>query len=91
MPRLVDLPNTKGDKEVRFTRSIAGALRALRSGHAVTTAGSRGAINLWRDDDGYYVCELMRNYQPVESRSFRGKKAAVHLFKDWLAEIDEPI
>lgn len=55
--KLKGLPGTNGEeRESDFFGSFTQAMRALAAGRAVTTAGDKGAINLWIDDAGYYRC-----------------------------------
>lgn len=70
-----------------MVNSATAALIALRNCFAATAAGKNGAINLWRDDSGYFVCELMRFCRIEKTASFMTKKAAVSQFKTWLGEI----
>lgn len=84
---LVGLPGTSGDKKAHLVNSATGALKALQGGFAATSAGNNGAINLWRNDSGYYVCQLMRFRRVLKLKSFATKKGAVSQFKTWLAQI----
>jgi hypothetical protein len=40
----------------------------LNKGIAATAAGESGAINIWKDDDGWIRCEAMRWMRPVDKK-----------------------
>lgn len=59
---LKDLEGLPGLTEAQYARSRAAAVRAVRNGSAATSAGSRGAINIWRDERGRLHAAFYRHY-----------------------------
>lgn len=85
--RLVGLPDTKGVIEADGVSSFAAVLRALRAGHAATTAGDDGAINIWRDDNGKLRGEVMRFMITQDSQTFNNQALIAPWFRKWFTII----
>lgn len=80
---LVDLPDTTGDVQAVMVGSVTEAAKYLRQQMAVTAAGLTGALNVWRDDNGEWRCEFMRNLVTVERANFAHVAAVVQWLKEW--------
>lgn len=59
----------------------------LELGCACTAAGSRGAINVWKDDAGVIRGELMCMRETIEKRTFGCYAEAEKCVSDWLERI----
>lgn len=49
---LKDLPGRPGLTRAEFVKSRTAAMKYLRLGKTVTSAGNNGAINIWREKGG---------------------------------------
>ncbi len=65
-------------------RSRTAGMRALMLHGAITAAGDRGAINVWRDDAGLYRCELMRFGVAHERAEWKHLAAVDSWLQEWL-------
>lgn len=79
---LTGLPNTSADVQAVLVTSVTMASKYLRQSMAVTAAGSTGALNVWRDDDGDWRCEAMRNLVTVDRATFVHVAAVVAWLKE---------
>lgn len=87
MPFLSGLPGTTGVVKCRMVWSVRGAKMALRSGVAATAAGNNGALNVWRGNDGAYLCEAYYRRSTVASAKFSAWSDVVKWLKQWFKEI----
>jgi hypothetical protein len=88
MPQLRNLPGIEAkhvDAEFFFSSDKVEGI--LNDGLAATTAGDNGAINVWKDDNGYIRCEIMRYCKLVETKRFRKMVNALNWTDKWLPQI----
>lgn len=86
--QLTDLPGTDGKpREAHSFKRPAEALSRLHAGMAATTAGDRGAINVWRDDEGKTRVEVMRHYCKIAEMSGVADVQIRAFLRKWLREI----
>lgn len=60
MGQLRGLPGVKGALPCQHVSTIDQAMQRIQKRRAVTAAGSRGALNIWRDDRRQLRSEFMR-------------------------------
>lgn len=84
---LVGLPDTTRELEADMVFSPSAVVRALRAGRAATTAGDRGAINIWKDDNNNWRGEVLRFMVSVELKTFKKQAAIGPWFKRWFKRI----
>lgn len=83
---LTGLPGVRRrEVKARYITSVSGAILALRAGFAATSAGTYGAINVWRDDKGIYHGEFHRFMVTQSSESFPRIEAARPWLQTWIA------
>lgn len=82
MPELRGLPGVKGALAVQHVVSVEQALTRIQKRRAVTAAGDKGALNIWRDDHRVLRSNFCRFHTTLDS--------AVHADADdlrvWLAK-----
>lgn len=71
------------ETECIFLEKPSDIIWILRKGLAATTAGSKGAINIWKDDEGYFRCEACRHLVIVESKKYKYISMAEKWVKKW--------
>lgn len=59
----------------------------ISNGMAATSAGTFGAMNIWKDDHGLLRGEVMEHCVTIESKSFKNMTEAVAFGKKWLPKI----
>lgn len=67
--------------------TVNGFDEGLREHRIVSAAGDNGAINVWRDDDGFFRAEAFRYMVTQDSKRFGAKKLALAWVRDWLPRI----
>ena len=88
MPVLTGLPGTNGKaRKCVMVKSLSATLKTLRLRLAATTTGDNGAINIWRDDLGFYRCTAMRFGQTIDEICVKTLKEISPWIKEWLAKI----
>jgi len=60
----------------------------LRNSLAATSAGDNGALNVWKDDDGFIRCESMRYCRSIEEKIFKTIQPAIKWVDKWLPQIN---
>lgn len=81
---LIGLPGIpKREAQAVNVRSVTDAIRRLRDGHFITTAGSSGALTVWNDSDAMYRCEFDVQGVPQSEKSFEYLAAVHQWLKDW--------
>lgn len=84
MPELRGLPGTSKALRCQHFVSIDDALRCIQRRRAVTAAGPRGAINVWRDDAGRLRSNFCRDLVTLDEQ-IHGDAAALRLWLEhWL-------
>lgn len=85
---LIDLPGVKS-KETQAVKvtSPSDASQFMRKGMSVAACGNYGTIAVWKDDDGKWRCEFMRNKFTVELRKFTAMAVAWTWLKEWWPKI----
>lgn len=76
------LPGTSGDVMTAEAASVADAMRCVRAGVPVGTAGDSGAITVYRDDEGRLRCDFQR-YMVTLSHEITGTQKRT---REWLNE-----
>lgn len=81
---LVGLPGVRA-KEVQAVdvRSITDAMKWLRGGWAVSTAGDEGSVVAWRNDAGILQVQFCRYRVPLSEEKFTSMAAVQRWFKVW--------
>ena len=84
MPHLIDLPDVAGGRieDVEFFDGIDGCLSLLRSHRGVINAGDKGAIHVYRNDEGKFRAALCR-YLTIESEICVSTEQEL---REWLEE-----
>ena len=59
----------------------------LDKGIAATAAGDSGALNIWKDDDGWIRCEAMRFRNPIDKKIFDNMEDVEKWADKWLPDI----
>lgn len=59
----------------------------LDRGIAATAAGNSGAVNIWKDDDGWIRCRAMRWRKPVDKKIFDNMEDVEKWADEWLHDI----
>lgn len=86
---LEGLPGVKKHKiDAYWFEDVDDIEATLELGCACTSAGDKGAINVWKDDAGIIRCELMRHCVTVEKRTFASYSEAEKCVNDWLEWIN---
>lgn len=85
--RLSGLPGTARDVDAVNVSTPTGASRWPFKGRAVTAAGSTGALNVWRDDQGAIRCEFMRNMVTLDSATFDTITKAKRWMRRWWPQL----
>lgn len=78
---------TIAEMECEFFSKPSEIKKILESGKAVTTAKDNGAINIWKDDEGFIRCEAMRYYATLDEQRFAKISEVKEWAKKWLLEI----
>jgi transcription termination factor Rho len=61
MPTLVRLEGVKAkETPAVYEKIVSKMIDHINSGVAVTLSGNNGALNIWKDDDGYLRGESMK-------------------------------
>lgn len=60
----------------------------LVAGKGATTAGDNGAINIWRDDEGYIRCQAMQWLKTVETKRYFTILGAEKWAAKWIQKIN---
>lgn len=85
------LLNLDGVKKIEttctFLKKPSDIRWILRKGHAGTIAGNRGAVNIWKDDDGYFRCESFRYCITIETKRYKYISIAEKWVKKWMKVI----
>lgn len=68
--------------------SVTAGMQGLKQHGAITTAGSYGAINIWKDDLGNYRCQLQRWMARYEDTKFAHLGAVDQWLRDWLPTLE---
>lgn len=76
------------DMECEFFKKTSQIKKILESGKAATTANTNGAINIWKDDEGFIRCESMRHYFILDEQKFTKIIEVKNWAKKWLIEIE---
>jgi hypothetical protein len=67
--------------------SVTDAMRLIRSGEKVTSAGDTGAINVWRDDTGILQCRFMQFRLTTAALSTNSMSAVHRWLKKWWTQL----
>lgn len=87
--KLTGLAGTNGnDIECKFINKGKQIEAILNDGIAATSAGDNGAINIWKDDEGFIRCESMRFMISLEKAAFEKMPDAVKWANKWLKKIN---
>ena len=87
-PQLHDLEGIKKKKiACEFFRKPSQIKSILDSGKAATAADENGALNVWKDDDGFFRCTAMRRMMTIDEQRFSNLKDAKQWARKWLEEI----
>jgi hypothetical protein len=70
-----------------FIRTGREVKSILDKGIAATAAGDSGALNIWKDDDGWIRCEAMRWMKPVDKKIFDSIEDVEKWADKWLPDI----
>lgn len=89
MPRLIGLKGiTTKETECEWFSKPMQLKRILDSGKAATTAGDNGAINIWKDDEGFIRCEAQRWCRTINERKFSKISEVRTWANEWLLNIN---
>lgn len=86
--QLTGLAGTRKVRHCEFIRTATAAIYHLRKRVAVTSAGDRGAINVWDDKEGLYRCESMANRSVLDSQRYTSLTKVRAWVSDWLKRIN---
>ena len=73
--------------DAEFIRSGKEIEAILNRNLAVTAAGSNGAINIWKDNDGWIRCEAMKYCSLVDKKIFNNIKDTIRWANKQLLDI----
>lgn len=88
MPELKGLQGIK-KKSIEcivFQRPIE-IIKILNDGYAATTADSNGAMNIWKDDEGFIRCDAMRFCKSFDMKKYK----RIHNAVLWAKKIKKQI
>jgi hypothetical protein len=86
--RLINLDGLSAKEiDADFIRTGKEVEAILNKGIAATAAGESGAINIYKDDDGFFRCEAMRWLKSVDKKTFDNILDVVKWADKWLPEI----
>jgi len=87
MGKLTGLSETSRDIEALFINEGADIRVILMNEYAATSAGQKGAINVWKDDNGVIRAEAMAHFRTLESKRFSKMHYAIKWTDKWLKRI----
>lgn len=70
-----------------FFNSVNEAIDILKLGLVATTAADNGAINVYKNDEGFYHCEAMRNCASFSKEEFSNLTNVRMWLKKYISEI----
>jgi hypothetical protein len=86
---LKGLEGTSGEAvKAVFVTKVSKIEKALNEGKAVTCAGNNGALNIWKDDEGFIRCCFMRYQITLDERKYNNIKAAKLWFNKWFPQLE---
>ncbi len=89
MPKLCNLEGIKKEKiDAEFFGKALEIKKILDSGKAATAADENGALNVWKDDEGFFRCTAMRFCSTINEERFADFKDVEKWAKKWLKEIE---
>ena len=88
MGQLVGLSGVKGALPCQHVATIDQAIRRIEKRRAVTTAGSCGAINVWRDDQRRLRSEFMRYRRTLNSAEHTDAASLRAWLERWWPELE---
>lgn len=77
----------KKDVPCQIFTSVSQIKKILDKNEAATTAGGNGAINIYKDDDGFLRGELMRHLRTIDKKIFNSMDELKKWATKWLIEI----
>lgn len=80
---LRDLPYTVNDVYAYRVSSVTDAMAFIRFGHAIAAAGDDGALCVWKDDRGEWVCHFMRFMSVKSRKTFKHIAPIAEWLKEW--------
>lgn len=89
MPLLCGLPNSDGDLFGEIASSRTNAMQLIKHHKAVTAAGSFGAINIWRANDGTIQAEFQRHFHSLSFGVFRTYTGLDLWLREWWPRIEQ--
>ena len=88
MGQLVDLPGVNRILSCQYVRSVEQALRVIQRRRAVTSAGSHGAINVWRDDARQLRSEFHRHRHTLSEAQHPDLESLRRWLETWWPKLE---
>ncbi len=78
---------SKKEIPCEFIKKPSAIRKLLKSGKAATIADTNGAINIWRDDEGFIRCNVMAWMISIEKKKYKTFKDAEKWISKWQKKI----
>jgi len=78
--------NRKETKAVFINK--ASEVEKITTDIAVTSAGDKGAINIWLDNDNHFRCNAMRHLKSIDTQIYSDISKVKEWAKLWLSNIN---